>query len=645
MPGGVFAPVPRLLRCNDPPTEAESASILSHITAIQAELSRQRDGNPQPPHDITQRGWHVESLRLHRSLLYGVRNIPEEIMETIFDQALQVPGPNRRHIILNRIMRVSQRWRAIALEFSPLWSKLPDVLWDRDSPFTDGSVGIDRICEVKEAVILYLERSRNHPITFLLRINHGTHEDTRVLEEAERLFETLILHVDRWATVDLSISFKLLRIHSRSIIGNLPQLHSLNLKVTNWEQCTVRAIDCFTSCPSLQHFSLATRNWYSHDELVSEMQWAQLKTFEDRRETSLASRTFAKRSESATTGISCDIKLGDREYMEKQLSQFSASDITELNVNCSGSDMAMVNNAIQYFAESLTLPKLVGLKLDVTEAWSPNFSLNHVLSFIRRSGCSLKRLHLIYELLDIGAAPPGALSQILALSDELEDLRCSLIPPNTLKSMTLDATSPANILVPELRVLRIRTPPYVLSTWSSKLDPALLNDLARSRIDTQSADSKLELMISFEDQITCSKVFCSLESERWGYPTTTESPSQMAKMKAWRTGLRYLGGNFGNRLSSTYYKEGWKLNEIIKEMEAYSITGFEQMLLLQKYDIPELLDRASYVSAERIPCASMYKLSERLLAMKEKFWHPFLHEIDDGRRWVTKNNGFCLAYV
>lgn len=588
-----------------------------------------------------------------------MRSLPDELLETIFDHTLALSTD--RHLSLNQcIMQVCHQWRDLALHFPPLWSTLPDVSWDTPAassppPHTARLSGWrDR---KRDAVLLYLERSRVHPITFILHIdvNHFN-ADPLVQEESERLFQVLVSHSHRWANVDLAIPFRLLRIHSDSFKGRLPQLKFLSLKVTNRERGVVKSVDCFdsSSCPSLQHFSLASNNPWGRDELISEMPWAHLKTFTDTRKNPWETRTFAKHAETTDT-IRCEITWAHPDQMRKHLeSHFPATSITELAIGCTPSALTEPGQAeCLYFADELTLPNLTSLKLGFGRVWTPHFSLTHVLSFLRRSGCPLKELDIRDTSFNTsGQTPPTTLSQILALCDKLEELRYTgLIPPSTLKAMTFaDPASNINIstpLVPNLHTLRIRAPPNTFSNWFSNLHPALLNDLAKSRTDITTAGPKLSLSISifFSDRMICCKVFCALERARSessaGLPVTLQTASML---DGWKDALRSLAEDFGSLLSAAYYKQGWTLNEIVKEMEAYDIIGFEQILLLEEYNILDLLDCATYVEHARIPCAVLYKLPKRLRAVKEKFWGPFVNETDDGRRWVARHGGTSLAY-
>ncbi|KAF5335201.1 hypothetical protein D9611_010934 [Ephemerocybe angulata] len=157
----------------------------------------------------------------------GISSLPDELLETIFDHTLALSAD--RHLSLNRcIMQVCHQWRDLALHFPPLWSTLPDVSWDTYAVSGPSHTAMNG---KRDAVLLYLERSRAHPITFTLHIdNWHTTTDTLVREESERLFEVLVSHSHRWASADLDVPFRLLRIHSGSIKGRLPQLKFLSLK-------------------------------------------------------------------------------------------------------------------------------------------------------------------------------------------------------------------------------------------------------------------------------------------------------------------------------------------------------------------------------------------------------------------------------
>ncbi|KAF6763430.1 hypothetical protein DFP72DRAFT_1060589 [Ephemerocybe angulata] len=348
------------------------------------------------------------------------------------------------------------------------------------------------------------------------------------------------------------------------------------------------------------------------------MDWAHLKTFTDSCGNPWETRTFTKRNADTNT-IGYEIFWEHPETlggniggnMRKDLGvglHFPASSITELVICCRYS-----TDPVSHLTSGAGSP---------TSALRTSFPSSDV------PDAPLKKLDISDNTYDTsGQTLPNMLSQILALCDELEELRhIGLIPPSTLKAMTFpeaeDPTSNTNTsipLVPNLCTLRIRASPYPFSEWSSNFQPALLNNLAKSRTN-----------------ITAPKLA--------GLPVTLQTASML---DGWKDALRSFasGRDFGSLLSGAYYKQGWKLNEVVKEMEAYDITGFEQILLLEEYNILDLLDRAAYLERARIPWAAVYyKLPERLRALRAKFWYPFVNETNDGRRWVARDEGTCLAY-
>ncbi|KAF6763468.1 hypothetical protein DFP72DRAFT_531653 [Ephemerocybe angulata] len=227
---------------------------LAQERKIDSATSGQLNPSQHPQHGSPD---HQESLLSShcRALHAGIRSLPDELLETIFDHTLALSTD--RHLSLNQcIMQVCHQWRDLALHFPPLWSTLHDVLWDTpamSSPPHTARLRRDRKKDTV-TVLRYLERSRAHPITFTLHIdvNHPD-ADPLVHEESDRLFQVLVSHSHRWANADLDVPFRLLRIHSDSIKGRLPQLKFLSLKVTNRERGVVKSVDCFdsSSCPSL----------------------------------------------------------------------------------------------------------------------------------------------------------------------------------------------------------------------------------------------------------------------------------------------------------------------------------------------------------------------------------------------------------
>ncbi|KAF6744895.1 hypothetical protein DFP72DRAFT_927109 [Ephemerocybe angulata] len=96
----------------------------------------------------------TEFLHLHVNILYGVRGLPDEVLEAIFHHVLQAAP--ERHRSLYCILRTSHRWRQVSLMSPRLWSVLPDMIGDDGEGFF-AHPNVSPFPFLREFIDLYLQ--------------------------------------------------------------------------------------------------------------------------------------------------------------------------------------------------------------------------------------------------------------------------------------------------------------------------------------------------------------------------------------------------------------------------------------------------------------------------------------------------------
>ncbi|KIK69369.1 hypothetical protein GYMLUDRAFT_214495, partial [Collybiopsis luxurians FD-317 M1] len=104
-----------------------------------------------------------------RSLLAPIHRLPNELLTQIFDHICENPTVHRRYELSKapfRLSAVCSRWRSLCLSYSKMWSIF--------------AVECSKGCKLRTAVDLYLERSKQQPLTlYLARYPAVDNQDSR----------------------------------------------------------------------------------------------------------------------------------------------------------------------------------------------------------------------------------------------------------------------------------------------------------------------------------------------------------------------------------------------------------------------------------------------------------------------------------
>ncbi|KAF6749634.1 hypothetical protein DFP72DRAFT_913145 [Ephemerocybe angulata] len=664
---GIATPFPRLLRCNEPPSEVEREAILEHIASVREEVQR-LPGALDPGGGTVKKKAAVDNrrkacaefIRLHINLLYGLRGLPDEVLETILHHTVQ-SAPDR-HRSISDILRTCHLWREVVLLSPRIWSVLPDIIEKEEG--LDFDVGLNRLnCEsaLTEVFSLYLQRSGDHPLTFIFC--PGPPIRTARLLEYDFIFSRLLVpNSHRWANVRLYVPCFTLKFAGPQLENRLPLLHSLHLKVygvNHMEGRVLDPVDCFRACPSLRHVFLESAAT-GQETTPIDLPWPQLSTFYESTWSRGVSYVCMK-DVPGTRDIKYHLRTGDRACRKRILSRFSTFTITVLHLNFGFGS----NGVSEWFSDELTLPSLTDLAINYnTIPASSDLSAMSVLAFVRRSGCSLKRLVADGSGKVWDDIAPGTLTHLLLLCDELEELQCGPIPFDTLKYLTIDPANSGSILAPRLRIIKMEIPGLDDNTGGGQvlnLDCLALNEMARSRVDPSIVGyagveewfAKPAIVLRVSDENTYRTVFHVLEGNlpSGSIPLPTSPVEEI--IKNWSELLSQVTAfscyepqkpGIIDRMKPAYRTRGRELLELTKELEGHRIQNSD-LLILQKYNIPGLLDQCAIDSAAgRIPCAPSYKIPERLQAVRDK-WRPLLmQENTVSRRWVL-STGMHIVYI
>lgn len=593
-------PIDRLLRCNDPPTDEERALISRRVEAVQTELNLAiiKQGTTGAAVLSSSCKGHNELLHAYRNLLRGVRDLPDEVLEFVFDCVLEAT-PNR-HSALASLLATSQRWKVVAQSYSRLWRKLPDIaaseIFARSLQLSDFSIkAVDTVQDaerLKFVVEKYIHRSGTMPLTFKFKLL-CEYPDDDLGGHLSQTFVLLVQHCERWEDVSIVISNKVLRGLGASIAGRLPLLTTLALSLKHedtgpsWGH-TMDPLEMFSVCPSLRKVISLTQ---SFDPFIPNIPWTQLSTFHRYNINSYNGLSSSETVlEEGTNVLKCFIQGSALDYVKQNLYWYPSARMTVLNLACgvlgqSGDDIAT------WFSDQLYLPSLITLSLALRTATLP-----HIHSFLVRSNCSLRGLFIRIPSSPESTGPPGSstmLSHILGLCPELERLAYGVPSSADLRSLTFDSSDPTSLIVPKLRSLTFRIPKEGADLfghiWTWSLDTPALTAMAKSRADTARAHRhhlvQPTITLSFHDSTSRRDNFHALENgaENPSLPSS-DTPSQKWHAELYKTCCSPAPNKHAPRLGGvhlerSYYTEGRRMHELLKELEGYPIDDLDLMSL------------------------------------------------------------------
>ncbi|KAF5345821.1 hypothetical protein D9756_010896 [Leucocoprinus leucothites] len=230
------SPFPLLLRTSDPITDEEHNIVVTAVTRVQLELDSLAEiqrVQGETESSYRQRLALEDFLQQHNSLLHWPRRVPADILIDIFFWCTE-----DNTLVPFNISHVCKRWRCIALATPQLWRKVPIP------PKFAHTAAERRFARFLASD--YSHRSENQSLIFLWHPYY--------CEVADKIWDTLALHVNRWGDVQMVIDQQNDK-HLFKRIGALDgQLHSLYaLKLTIMRSSDDPDLRPFASAPRLRY--------------------------------------------------------------------------------------------------------------------------------------------------------------------------------------------------------------------------------------------------------------------------------------------------------------------------------------------------------------------------------------------------------
>ncbi|KII86350.1 hypothetical protein PLICRDRAFT_286421 [Plicaturopsis crispa FD-325 SS-3] len=258
--------------------------------------------------------------------------------------------------------QVCRHWRAICLSTPRLWSSLTIHFHRRNS---DSQLALTK---------LYLERSREHPLSIELHIGRDSKDRSFV--------EALIPHSHRWLNVELMMPWSSVDLLDsvRDRIPILRKLHVFPHPLDPWVSTT----DAFTNAPSLRYFTIYDEGIWG----LVRVPWSQLIHLEMR---SFSLDIFMEALRMAPAL---------REYVCYNMTVLTGQMIADViarpvhHLALRSLRLWVEGNHIAVLFDSLSLPNLRVLVLHQRTASTRESTLHRIGLFLRRSQCSLETLSI-----------------------------------------------------------------------------------------------------------------------------------------------------------------------------------------------------------------------------------------------------------
>ena len=468
--------IANLLKNNDPPSDDQRVVLSTRLRALEAEFqlivgkafSSELKESQLPR---AAKGPH-KAIQLRRTLLCGVRSLPDELLQTVFEFVVFNEDGNHSSLSLRRLCSVSRRWRQAATRHC--------ILWTKPAPINLRSTRHYRIRKTANRLKLYLSRSGNLPISFKLWLYHPVWETTK--EFIQEPVQLLMDQSHRWDVVELRTPLAFYE-HLSPIRGKIPKLRELEID-TDWRSDNdptdkKLSIECFAEAPSLRKVTYDTRyafrtSWAEPDTVLQfSLPWSQLHEF--------------------NASAQCDTSYHDiiqAEPLELRQLEYFASTTNSLYDSNPLTLPALtklifrtyeLNSELDILAhlDLLTLPALTHLEIRGLSSPTMNRLYDRVLSLVTRSKCSLQCL-CIHASEGFTSGQWTPCSKLLALCPELTHLLLASPEGDLLNTLIYDPSSPCPML-PKLKVFIVRNSD--IDGVSRVLDASALMKVIKSRTE------------------------------------------------------------------------------------------------------------------------------------------------------------------
>jgi hypothetical protein len=243
------SPVPHLLSSNSTPSDEERKLILEAIEDAETQIAHLSSEEHPDAAQTKRLALFQEFVRIHRSLLVRIRNLPPELLQEIFFLYSETSTGYHRWVrppfILGQICR---SWRQTAISLPGLWDKLPAFKLHSSKTRTR------QYCSFLEEL---LRRS-------------GTAQSLRVyirapfqeIKVAHPVITTLARHANRIQTLTIESGVATARLFQamKGSLNNLEQLELAFWTKSSFEQDEERGwVDAFESAPMLKKLTIMAK--------------------------------------------------------------------------------------------------------------------------------------------------------------------------------------------------------------------------------------------------------------------------------------------------------------------------------------------------------------------------------------------------
>ncbi|KAJ7631368.1 hypothetical protein DFH06DRAFT_1224340 [Mycena polygramma] len=266
-----------ILDTNDPPADFNISSIRefvsrgsarravldSKIAPLKAELKKLVD----------ERNALDTEIRKHEGAISPLRRLPTEVICIIFTLALPPFAYSSNVMNVHEgpwvLSAVCSRWRTIALSQPCFWTHL-------SLDFTNSPPESPSLPALLPTLEAQLERSQQSP----LHVTFRTFYEMDIEEREQRVLDLIMLHCDRWETIDFTVPWMLFTSPCfEDIRDELPLLSSLDISVQEFDDDLGSVFDVFQSCPRLEEVYFNAGCYGEDHAIVADLPFSQLRRY------------------------------------------------------------------------------------------------------------------------------------------------------------------------------------------------------------------------------------------------------------------------------------------------------------------------------------------------------------------------------
>ncbi|TFK20732.1 hypothetical protein FA15DRAFT_673198 [Coprinopsis marcescibilis] len=273
-PLSLAIPTYRLLKSNQPPGELESKQIAKRL------------GKLNPANKQHER----RASRILKAIISPTRRVPPELLEQIFEAAVQLDREehglsDKAHSSLVSISETCCLWNSVARSTPFLWRQLPSA------DFADLSDTTKVASRVDAAISRYLPLSRNDPIIFRYATSRYTAREPDMQLLSESTLKSLMEVSNRWGYVEIQARFDKLAATLRPIKGNITSLHTLSIAPDPYDNGPISRspYDVFSDAPKLAEVQYNMPSSSTDPDtqphcisLLFKLPWTQLTSYSER---------------------------------------------------------------------------------------------------------------------------------------------------------------------------------------------------------------------------------------------------------------------------------------------------------------------------------------------------------------------------